>query len=87
MNAIGRKGSIVVCVSPLVSLMMDQKKFIEMGLSSDFVGESQSDRIVLQAIRDSTLPSVFVRVLSLLLLCRRGLKEVGVSLRRGCSKN
>ena len=32
------------------------------------------------AIRDSTLPSVFVRVLSLLLLCRRGLKEVGVSL-------
>ena len=44
-------------------------------------GEEEMESILLgQAIRDSTLSSVFVRVLSLLLLCRRGLKEVGVSL-------
>ena len=35
----GKDGSIVICVSPLVSLMMDQKaKFVPMGIVAEFVG-------------------------------------------------
>ena len=65
--ATGEKGSIVVCVSPLISLMMDQKKkFIEMGLSTDFVGESQSDRHVVKAVTDGSIQLVFISPESLL---------------------
>ena len=36
--------SIVVCVSPLVSLMMDQvRKYSAQGLTTQFVGEAQED--------------------------------------------
>jgi bloom syndrome protein len=39
-----RIGSIVVCVSPLTSVMMDQRvKFSPVGLSTEFVGEMQTD--------------------------------------------
>ena len=39
-----RRGSIVICVSPLTSLMMEQKsKFTPRGLMVDFVGEMQHD--------------------------------------------
>ena len=44
LNTVGKSGSIVVCVSPLASLMIDQKtKFTLQGVTTDFVGESQSD--------------------------------------------
>ncbi len=47
---VGQTGSIVVCVSPLTSLTMDQKqKFTPFNLSAEFVGEAQSDK---EAIRD-----------------------------------
>ena len=37
---VDQQGSIVVCVSPLTSLMMDQKKkFTRSGLVTVFVGE------------------------------------------------
>ena len=39
-----RSGSIVICISPLTSLMMDQKeKFSRAGLETEFVGEAQHD--------------------------------------------
>lgn len=42
MLAIEQEGSIVVCVSPLTSLMMDQKaKFSPKGIITEFVGEEQ----------------------------------------------
>ena len=37
----GTTGSIVVCISPLTSLMMDQQaKFSPLGLRTEFVGEA-----------------------------------------------
>ena len=34
-----QKGSVVICVSLLVALMMDQKaKFVPMGITTEFVG-------------------------------------------------
>ena len=38
------KGLSIVCVSPLVALMMDQeKKFIEIGISAEFISETDCD--------------------------------------------
>ena len=40
----GRSGSIVVCISPLTFLMMDQSaKYSPKGLNVEFVGEAQKD--------------------------------------------
>ena len=40
----GETGSIVLCISPLTSLMMDQRnKFAPRGLKVEFVGEQQTD--------------------------------------------
>ena len=44
---IGRQGSLAVVVSPLTSLMMDQRqKFVPTGLTVEFVGEAQKDDAV-----------------------------------------
>ncbi len=41
----GSTGNIVVCISPLTALMMDQQaKFAGYGLSTEFVGEAQTDK-------------------------------------------
>ena len=43
----GREGSIAVIVSPLTSLMMDQKlKFTPTGIRVEFVGEAQENEAV-----------------------------------------
>lgn len=43
-DTVGSIGNIVICVSPLTSLMMDQcTKFSSSGLSTTFVGEAQTD--------------------------------------------
>ena len=48
---IGKEGSIVVCVSPLTSLMIDQKdKFIPRGQSAEFVGEAQTDHSAISRV-------------------------------------
>ena len=45
--------SIVVCVSPLVSLMMDQvRKYSAQGLATQFVGEAQEDWSVTARVLD-----------------------------------
>ena len=45
----GRNGSIVICVSPLTSLMKDQQdKFLPMGISTEFVGDMQIDETAVQ---------------------------------------
>ena len=42
----GTSGSIVLCISPLTSLMMDQReKYAPKGISSEFVGGDQTDPI------------------------------------------
>ena len=41
---IGTSGSIVVCISPLISLMMDQRaKYSPKGLQIEYVGAEQTD--------------------------------------------
>ncbi len=43
----GSTGNIVVCISPLTALMMDQQaKFAGYRLSTEFVGEAQTDKEV-----------------------------------------
>ena len=40
----GKKGSIIVCISPLTAIMMDQQaKFEGMGISAEYMGEGQKD--------------------------------------------
>ena len=40
-----KSGSIVVCISPLTSLMMDQcTKFVSRGISAEFIGEAQTSK-------------------------------------------
>ena len=42
----GKTGSIVVCISPLTSLMMDQcAKYCPKGLDVEFIGETQTDKL------------------------------------------
>jgi len=39
---VGRQGSIVIVITPLIALMVDQKRnLIQMGMSVEFVGEVQ----------------------------------------------
>ena len=48
-----RTGSIVLCVSPLTSLMLEQRaKFTVHGLSTDFVGELQQDIEAMSKVRE-----------------------------------
>ncbi len=43
----GTSNSIVVCISPLTSLMIDQRaKFQSLGVKSELVGEAQEDKEV-----------------------------------------
>ena len=45
---LGTTGSIVVCISPLTSIMMDQQeKFTLKGIRAEFVGEAQTDQAVI----------------------------------------
>ena len=47
----GVNGSIVVVITPLISLMMDQKqKFQGKGISIEFVGEAQDNDSAVRAV-------------------------------------
>ena len=59
--------SIVVCVSPLVALMIDQKeKFTSMGINTDFIAKAHHDLNTVQGIKDGTSQLVFISPESLL---------------------
>jgi bloom syndrome protein len=63
----GKEGSIVVCVSPLTSLMLDQRaKFVPRGLLAEFVGEAQSDPQAIESVRDGKVQLLFISPESLL---------------------
>ena len=65
-DCIGSKGSIVVCVSPLTSLMMDQQhKFSPMGLCTEYVCDSQ-DRTVKARVIKGEVQLVFISPESLI---------------------
>lgn len=57
----GTKGSIVVCISPLTSIMMDQQeKFMWRGIKTEFVGEAQTDPIVNQKVFGGDLQLLYI---------------------------
>ena len=58
---VDQQGSIVVCVSPLTSLMMDQKKkFTRSGLVTVFVGEDQTNKGVISSILKGNVQLVYI---------------------------
>ena len=57
----GRSGSIVVCISPLTSLMMDQSaKYSPKGLNVEFVGEAQRDLSSVRRVLNGEVQLVFI---------------------------
>ena len=64
---VGQQGSIVVCVSPLTSLMMDQqRKLAPRGLSCECVGEAQNDETAVKRVLSGKVQLVFISPESLL---------------------
>ena len=62
-----KSGSIVICISPLTSLMMDQReKFSRVGLEAEFVGEAQQDPSVVARVRDGRVQLLYISPESLL---------------------
>ena len=63
----GVNGSIVVVISPLISLMMDQKqKFQGKGISIEFVGEVQDNDSAVRAVISGKIQILFISPESLL---------------------
>ena len=66
-RVLGRDGSIVLCVSPLTSLMMEQRsKYTAQGVCSEFVGELQQDIEAMTNIRKGLVQLLFISTESLL---------------------
>ena len=58
---VGIKGSIVVCVSPLIAIMKEQAtRFARLGLSAEFVGEAQTSPDVKSKVLKGEIQLVFV---------------------------
>ena len=58
---LGCNGSIVVCISPLTVIMMDQKaKFTPRGITAEFVGESQDDPTAIKNVLRGMVQLVFI---------------------------
>ena len=66
-NMRGKERSIVLCVSPRTSLMVDQKaKFVPRGMSAQFVGEAQCDPQAVESVREGKAQLLFISPESLL---------------------
>jgi len=58
---IGCKGSIVVCISPLTAIMMDQKSnFAPKGVDANFVGEAQEDPTTIANVLQGKVQLLFI---------------------------
>ena len=67
----GITGSIVVVVTPLISLMIDQKeKFVQRGLRVEFVGEAQKEKNATTVVLNGDIQLVYISPESLLLNCK-----------------
>ena len=64
---LGTTGSIVVCISPLTSIMMDQQeKFIRKGIKAELVGDAQTDQTVFKRVFQGDLQLLYISPESLL---------------------
>ena len=60
-------GSLVVCISPLISIMMDQRaKFTALGLKAEYVGTAQEDPEVVQRVLTGDIQLLFISPESIL---------------------
>ena len=58
---LGVENSIVLCISPLTAIMMEQsERFSSIGITSEFVGEAQLDPSVRQRVLRGLVPLVFI---------------------------
>ena len=56
-----KERSIVLCVSPLTALMMEQRsKFTIRGIRAEFVGELQQDILALSAVKSGNIQLLYV---------------------------
>jgi len=61
------QGTIVVVITPLISLMIDQReKFTRKGVSTEFVGEAQEDEVAVEAVIKGNIQLVCISPESLL---------------------
>ena len=59
--------SIVICISPLTALMMEQRnKFIMRGIATEFVGELQQDVDAMESVKSGKIQLLFISPESLL---------------------
>ena len=64
---LGVSNSIVVVVTPLISLMLDQKeKFTQKGLTVEFVGKAQKDEEAVLSVLNGRVHLVYISPESLL---------------------
>ena len=64
---LGVQGSIVVVITPLIALMIDQKeKLSKKGLSVEFVGEAQDSDAAVAAVLNGQIQLVYISPESLL---------------------
>lgn len=67
---LGVQGTIVVVVTPLIALMMDQKdKLSKRGISVEFVGEAQDSDAAIAAVLNGQIQLVYISPESLLKNC------------------
>ena len=60
-NFLGSQGSIILCVSPLTSLMLEQReKYSTRGICCEFVGELQQDIEAMNNIRRGHVQLLFI---------------------------
>ena len=63
----GSTGSIVICISPLVSIMMDQQeKFVGKEIVAEFVGEAQEDKEIVLKVLEGKLQLLLISPQNLL---------------------
>ena len=66
-RVVGHDGSIVLCISPLTSLMMEQRaKYTMQGVCSEFVGELQQDIEAMTNVQKGLVQLLFISPESLL---------------------
>ena len=57
----GRKGSIAVIITPLIALMIDQKRsFKHRGITVEFVGEAQDDENAAMSVLKGEIQLVYI---------------------------
>ena len=58
---VGKSGSIVICITPLTSLMMDQcAKLTSLGLTAAFVGEAQLNPLEKRKVIKGEVQMVYI---------------------------